>query len=296
MSKIDELREKYPSITSATFNKLVKADTSPTKKYLPFLLKSWSNKTSNGCPSTTDSLIKLVKSFDELIPYIPNKDIYSPDYNNLGNLFKEISLAEQIKEDKLFVREENTETLIETDSFLFIRPTTFKGSLKYGSGTKWCTASKKDPETFKSYTKDGLLVYLIDKTNSKSEVGRKIALYHKYSESSLNNNISIYNTIDSHIYAPTLENYGWDFDELISIFTSFKIYHNKLCKIKKSQKIVNTTIEKIKSIDFNQLYENINLLNSDKVDINFEKIENIISEFNSNVKKLVEYGYSKTES
>jgi len=41
MSKVEELRLKYPKVTKPTFNKFVDADFTPTKKYLEFMLKTW---------------------------------------------------------------------------------------------------------------------------------------------------------------------------------------------------------------------------------------------------------------
>ena len=46
MSKVEELKAKYPKITAAVFNRFVEGDKTKTKKYLPFMLKTWVNKTS----------------------------------------------------------------------------------------------------------------------------------------------------------------------------------------------------------------------------------------------------------
>jgi predicted nucleotidyltransferase len=41
MSKVDDLRQKYQQIAKSTFNKFEEGDTTPTKKYLEYMLKSW---------------------------------------------------------------------------------------------------------------------------------------------------------------------------------------------------------------------------------------------------------------
>jgi hypothetical protein len=296
MSKIDDLREKYPSVSQATFNKFVNWDQTPTKKYVPFLLKTWVNRKENGCPTTTDALTRLVKQFDELLPYIENKDIYNPKYSHISQLFKDISLADEIREEKQFVREDNCETLIETDEYLFVRPTTIKGSLKYGSNTKWCTSSKKHPQHFNDYSKNGLLVYLIDKDKIKNEFGKKIAFYCKYSENSLDGQINIYNTIDSIINFSTLINYGWSFDETIKILTTFKIYHNKLRNIKKSKDSIENVIQKVSSINFEKLHNDINFLGYQTDKSQMDEIQKTIKKFNEEMKKIINYGFTKTES
>ena len=64
MSKTEELRAKYVKITSASFDKFIESDKTPTKKYLEFFLKTWSNRDNNNCPRVITSLIKLVNKFD----------------------------------------------------------------------------------------------------------------------------------------------------------------------------------------------------------------------------------------
>jgi hypothetical protein len=54
------------------------------------------------------------------------------------------------------------------DEWLILRPLTFLSSLKYGAGTKWCTASRNNPDHFYRYAKSGILAYCINlKTGNK---------------------------------------------------------------------------------------------------------------------------------
>jgi len=103
MSKVDELRSKYSTISTATFNKFVEADKTPTKKYLEYLLKSWISRSQNSSPNTTQGLIKLVLEFDQLLPYITNKDIYAKEFTDISYLRLVIARAEEVKEEKTFV-------------------------------------------------------------------------------------------------------------------------------------------------------------------------------------------------
>ena len=100
MSKIDELKNKYSSITNQMFEKFVEGDTTPTKKYLEFLLKSWSKRQTNGCVRTSSLLIELVNSFDAHLPYIENKDIYHKDYTWIPNLQRIVENAETEKDEQ----------------------------------------------------------------------------------------------------------------------------------------------------------------------------------------------------
>lgn len=66
---------------------------------------------------------------------------------------------EESKNVKVEYRDEN---------WLMIRPLSFQSSLKYGAGTRWCTASKSDPYHFFRYSERGILVYIVNlKTGKK---------------------------------------------------------------------------------------------------------------------------------
>ena len=235
MSKVEELRLKYPKVTKPTFNKFVEADVTPTKKYLEFMLKTWTNRGTVMVYTTTKIIIDIVKKFDSLLPYIDNKDIYHKDYADLALLYYVIDTAEAARDEKTFVREEHANVLIENDRYLLLQPTTHRGSLKYGAGSKWCTASKRDPEVFTRYTKNGYLAYLIDKTKKVSGTGGKMALYLDYSECSINGKIDFFNTIDSNVTVSSVRAYDWDESDLFDIVTTFRYYHIKMKTIKKEE-------------------------------------------------------------
>lgn len=83
MSKVDELRVKYPRVSEATFTKLVGGDRTPTKKYLEYMLKQWTVKLERKQNITSaEALIIEVNLFDSLLSYNDKKDIYSPEYNS----------------------------------------------------------------------------------------------------------------------------------------------------------------------------------------------------------------------
>ena len=59
------------------------------------------------------------------------------------------------------------------DEWLFVKPLTYDSSKKYGSNTKWCTTSTSHPDHFFRYTRDGILVYCINKLNGYKVAGFK---------------------------------------------------------------------------------------------------------------------------
>jgi uncharacterized protein YqfB (UPF0267 family) len=120
------------------------------------------------------------------------KDIYEFYQLNENKLITNSDLSsystmKEIKEELLDARErielkkmeKSIKKVYENDTWLFIRPLTYEASLKYGSGTKWCTSSKGSPSTFDKYASEGVLIYCI---NKKNKSGQKYACYMSMTE------------------------------------------------------------------------------------------------------------------
>ena len=295
MSKVEELRLKYPKVTKPTFNKFVEADVTPTKKYLEFMLKTWTNRGTVMVYTTTKIIIDIVKKFDSLLPYIDNKDIYHKDYADLALLYYVIDTAEAAKDEKTFVREEHANVLIENDRYLLLQPTTHRGSLKYGAGSKWCTASKRDPEVFTRYTKNGYLAYLIDKTKKVSGTGGKMALYLDYSECSINGKIDFFNTIDSNVTVSSVRAYDWDESDLFDIVTTFRYYHIKMKTIKKDRDFVDGFVISLTKLNFEEFEKSLNNLEDKGANVYTLKIKEKVEEFLTKLNKT-QYAIRETKN
>ena len=262
MSKVDDLMVKYPRVSNVTFRKLVNGDTTPTKKYLEYMLKLWTSKVQGyqNIPSS-EALIKEVKLFDELLPYNSNKDIYSSEYNSF-NALKNTNLAYwEIREEKSFVREDHVNVIYEDDEVLFVEPKTHKGSLRYGANTKWCTASKNNPGTFNSYINRGCLAYLIDKAGNKGSNYSKLAFINS-SGHPLSGQIEIYNQADTHITEKTVMNNGWGEVKLAELILKYRTYHIEWTYIKESKSEVAKLMSALKSIDLSKFDRHIQVLNN----------------------------------
>jgi hypothetical protein len=295
MSKVEELRLKYPKVTKPTFNKFVEADVTPTKKYLEFMLKTWTNRGTVMVYTTTKIIIDIVKKFDSLLPYIDNKDIYHKDYADLALLYYVIDTAEAARDEKTFVREEHANVLIENDRYLLLQPTTHRGSLKYGAGSKWCTASKRDPEVFTRYTKNGYLAYLIDKTKKVSGTGGKMALYLDYSECSINGKIDFFNTIDSNVTVSSVRAYDWDESDLFDIVTTFRYYHIKMKTIKKDRDFVDGFVISLTKLNFEEFEKSLNNLEDKGANVYTLKIKEKVEEFLTKLNKT-QYAIRETKN
>lgn len=110
------------------------------------------------------------------------------NYDSWEEIQKITSLA-TIKLDQKRLEKE-VMTVIDNEEWLVIRPLTIESSLTYGSGTKWCTASKQNHEYFYRYAKNGVLNYVINKIN-----GEKYGVYYDIS----NNEFSIWDAPDRRI-------------------------------------------------------------------------------------------------
>ena len=284
MNKVLVLREKYPKISQKIFDGFVDADKTPTKKYLAYMLKLWSTKKSNSM--TAERLSKYVSEFDELLPYIDNKDIYSSSYDGYGMLVNTVEIAKELREEKTFVREEHVIILLETDDYLFLSPKTYRGSLKYGYGTKWCTASKTSPQYFNNYTDNGCLCYLIDKRGDKTNNMSKVAFfYEKLDENSLVRGFSLYNQQDSIVHITQLYNSNWTENDLFYITTYFRKFCCDQYKIKKAKTQIKSTISSIRKIDLDLFMSNIKFIeNLEHVDNSPEKT--VINEFLNKLKNI----------
>lgn len=260
MSKVDDLKKKYPQVSTASFTKFVDADTTPTKKYLEFMLKTWEDRKIDGHYRTTGGIIKHVAKFNELLPYINNKDIYSKEYGDYQKLIDVIENAEQLREEKYFVKEDNINVLLETEEFILLNPKTHKGSMKYGANTKWCTTTKKNESIFKNYTRDGFLAYLIDKTETKNENYRKVALYLEFAQGGLNESIKIYDVKDKYAHESHLIASEWDIEKLFQIFTTFRYHFLKTRETKLSRDFVNAFVNTISKLDFKKFESHLSIL------------------------------------
>jgi hypothetical protein len=253
MSKVNELREKYKSVRPSTFDVFVKGDTTSTKKYLEFFLKKWVEKQQNSYPITSKSLIDTVNKFDDLLPYIENKDIYSSEYNKIETLLVTIINATKLKEEKTFVREEHVNVILETDDYLFVNPKTLRGSLKYGANTKWCTASKNEPHGFKSYSEKGVIAYLIKKNDEKDNNLSKIAFYFDTYFDPMDHLLQVYNILDNRVNLMSLVDGGWDEDDIFEVSTAFRLFCLKMKRKKDNRKYVDSFMQTLKKLDFDRL-------------------------------------------
>lgn len=293
MSKVDELKNKYSRLTSPTFQKISDGDKTPTKKYLEFMLNLWTNRTQRNGPPVINKMTDIVQRFENCLPYISNKDIYSKDYYDFNNLEDVVYDAENARDEKTFSMNEHCEVIEETESYLLIRPLTIRGSLKYGANTKWCTASKKYPTQFENYTNRGLLLYLISKNKTIGDGVNKVALYSEYHSNPISSSISVYDTYDKLISDVKLIEKGWKMEELFKIVTYFRSRLFELSLTKKSRDFVSNFTTLIGNLNLTDLQKHVKTLESTRNNSYISELDSTIKDFIKNL-KLIQDGFINT--
>jgi hypothetical protein len=294
MSKVEELRKNYNRITETTFKKFVNGDNTPTKKYLKYMLDSWMLKL-NGYTSipSAEILISQVKLFDSLLPYNPNKDIYSQEYRRFSDLANSNFNISKIKEEKTFNRDEHISVIYEDDDILFLIPKTFKGSVKYGANTKWCTAGQGSESTFNSYVRAGFLAYLIDKKNEKKGNYNKLAFYCKEKNLILSGKIEIFNQVDTRAHNESdLFGNGWDEEMIIKLIFKYRLRLMEEQKYEKSLSYVKKITSFFKSFEYEKFIDNVQMIKEydtneyDKFKDDMKILNEIIEQTTKGLKKF----------
>lgn len=282
MSKVDELRQKYPSLTNRTFTMFVEGDKTKTKKYLPFMLKTWVNR-NNYQISSARQLVNLVQMYDDLLSYIDNKDIYHKDYNDMSYFIEVLNDAMLKREDSTFIKEENINVLWECEKYILLQPKTHKGSLKYGAGTKWCTASRNDEQTFMKYTKQGFLTYLISKKEDKGGSYSKIAFYTKKSNDSLLDVVECYNSLDNNVSSHKLVDNNWDVHDIFTLISIHRANASNWKRVETAKETLKIALNNFQAIDFNSIHNAMKIVENDG---NIDYINDVKNKLNEFIQKI----------
>lgn len=157
---------------------------------------------------------------------IENKDLTS--YKNVEDMLRQISIAELKSVSKELAKQ--IHKIYEDEEWLVLRPLSREASLKYGAGTKWCTASLEDDWPYYRYTRRGILVYSMNK-----KTGQKVATFKNIIDE---HELSFWNEIDTRIdsYEAELPKFIMEiiFNELKSTLTNENMAPEE-CKYKDTE-------------------------------------------------------------
>lgn len=210
LKEIRESAPKW--MTTSLFDILIEMDPSETNKFVPMMVSiidneekqlldsNWSNEDERkSFMSEIKSIIpsKFSRlSFEDMFPLFKLMDsqafsttifadiqdfmdLYQKKYmsgvdvsqiKNFNQLTTHLSLATVKQNLKEFEKQINK--MYEDENWLLVRPITYESSLKYGAGTRWCTAAKTSPDHFFRYAENGVLIYCLNKNT-----GYKVAVF-----------------------------------------------------------------------------------------------------------------------
>jgi len=216
---IKKIKKENNSINISLVDLMGKLDNSETKKYTQFLVKMLkknfdneqdflvrdsshrerkidqvlNNSTFDGW--ITRKILTNLYGWDEVDSFINFCEFMERGLTNEKDISKydswEMVTSEvfQAKNRNLFkMAKKEVKVVYEDDQYMCIKPLTYAASVSYGYQTRWCTASVQEPSYFYNHSKDGVLVYLIDKINNV-----KFGFYHNSYQ------IQIYNQKDDRV-------------------------------------------------------------------------------------------------
>ena len=205
-----DLKKQYPELNFNFVDLISLLDTTPTKKMTPFLVKQfheWIQYRPNEkmesseefqemrrtLGDTRDELDEIVKRMlfkwarpklgmiREFIDHMENNRLPENDINKYDN-WNSVRLAVNEAELKSGIKNKRNKILIlhQDDEWFILKPLSIEASVNYGYGTKWCTSMRTDNSYFHKYSKDGVLLFVINRKN-----GLKYAFYSSPKEYSV---------------------------------------------------------------------------------------------------------------
>ena len=114
-----------------------------------------------------DDITEFIDDFNKELKRgtMKQKDIFA--FDSYNDFIQELDRAQsqQTKAELKKAEREGGTRVYEDEDLLIVHPQTHAASCAFGSGAKWCTASKDDPRYFKDYTEDKgvLLLYFLPK-------------------------------------------------------------------------------------------------------------------------------------
>jgi hypothetical protein len=122
--------------------------------------------------------LEIIKEFTE---HMESNRLVENDINNYDN-WNAIKLAVNEAEIKQGIKNNKNKIMIlhQDEEWLVLKPLSMEASVNYGYGTKWCTSMKNSNSYFHKYSRDGVLIFVINRKN-----GVKYAIYSSPKEFSV---------------------------------------------------------------------------------------------------------------
>jgi 23S rRNA-/tRNA-specific pseudouridylate synthase len=176
--RVEDMRAKYvdtQKVSEGDFKIITRHDPSGNQKYLEWMLKELSKKSSWVVNVTAPYLVRQITKFHENISKIEKKDIYQ--YSGWKELEDAAKKAEETltRGQRKRIEKQGSDKIYEDDKYLIVAPKTQEASCHYGMNTRWCVSARKNNQ-FKSYYDDGIFFFIINKKGGEPSY-QKIAVY-----------------------------------------------------------------------------------------------------------------------
>ena len=133
--------------------------------------------------------VEVIESLNKFNDFLDRKLISKNDVQQYLDLSEIVDVTYKKElELKNFPTTPHTQ-IVKDGDYLILKPLNIISSRKYGSLTKWCTSSN-NPETFYSYSKKGILLYVIPRSSKDTW-----AVYYELSSQEL----SWWNSVDERV-------------------------------------------------------------------------------------------------
>lgn len=302
MSKVDDLIEKYVGngITEKVARELINGDLTPTKKYAKAMIDHYIFRKKSSNARGVKDIIKMFQQFDSLLPYIEKKDIYNSEhYPNLASIERSIKKAEEVKEEKTFIREDHVDVLVDNDEYILVHPFTVRGSQKYGKNTKWCTAtSNKQNNYFNNYKQNNFLFYLIRKKLNNNRWDKVAFCLEK--QDVLTSRINVYCALDSSHQTKGLIESDWTLTNWVTIMSLCRAFAVEETRKQKEMKKIKDFVDHAKKIaNVDEILEAMNKLQqkpSREVVTLMKEYTDLLSAFTNKIKTINKNGKFVTEN
>jgi len=187
MSKVDDLQKKYPDIDVRS---LATADPSPTKKYVPWMVKQVLAEHGSEYVST------MVELFHSHVSRLQKKDINA--YASVDDVNTALG--------SVVYKAKDTSKLYEDKTQVVIRPDTFDATRQFGRNTNWCI-TQSDGEHYSNYTdrQNAVFYFVVSKTRRKADPLSRIALAIFRTKTGVIREFCAYNAADTRIYDADLK-------------------------------------------------------------------------------------------
>lgn len=177
-TKLDETSDNYMGNEPEYFKSVFNQIDSDLHKFLLYFVVDWFFGVNN---------VSQIKKFADYLErgLIENNDILK--YKSFAQIDEELSKA--VTKELLSKVKKEVLTVYEDEEWWMFKPLTHDTSVVYGYGTKWCTSMKNEPEYFYRHSRNGILIYIINKKNN-----RKFGCHRYFGES-----VRIYDEPDQQI-------------------------------------------------------------------------------------------------